>query len=320
MPDAFTDKKLKPMLIGGRCGPFSDPDYFFEIKFDGERCLAYLDEKNTVLINKRGVKMLPKVPELSVLNKFIKKRCILDGELMVMKNGKPDFTEIQKRSLMANPLRIKIASERFPACFTAFDILYIGNKLVTNLPLFKRRELLQDNIIEQNRLFALSECFAGDGEKLYDFAASAELEGVVAKHRDSLYYPGKRTGEWLKIKYMLDDDFIILGYLNNDDKASSVSLILGQLDPHGNIVGNIVYCGHVTLGKRTAAMNEVKKLKKINKPRLKMPAGHDNAVFVEPSLVCTVEYMMRLSNGGMRQPIFKGLRPDKTPEECIIGG
>lgn len=88
----FDRKQISPMLIGADGDAFDSPDYIYELKWDGERCIAYLDPmEGTELRNKRNVKMLPKVPELAEMHKQIRKRCILDGELMVMKDGKPDF-------------------------------------------------------------------------------------------------------------------------------------------------------------------------------------------------------------------------------------
>ena len=97
--DLFEQKNIHPMLIGADGEPFDSPDYIYELKLDGERCIAYLDPKEeTELRNKRNVKMLPKVPELGDLHKQVKKRCILDGELLIIKDGKPNFAEIQRRS------------------------------------------------------------------------------------------------------------------------------------------------------------------------------------------------------------------------------
>ena len=92
--DIWENKNLKPMLIGADSGPFDDPDYLFELKLDGERCLAYLSKDGTELRNKRNMRLLPKFPELSQLHRQVKKNCILDGELAVIKDGKPNFFEV----------------------------------------------------------------------------------------------------------------------------------------------------------------------------------------------------------------------------------
>ena len=139
MTDIWETKNINPMLIGAEGESFDSEEYIFELKLDGERCIAYLDKDKTILKNKRNILMLPKVPELSDIHKSINVRCILDGELAVIKDGKPDFFEIQKRSLMSNPVKIETAAKKYPACFTAFDILYYEDRQVTNLPLTNER-------------------------------------------------------------------------------------------------------------------------------------------------------------------------------------
>ena len=115
MPDLFQEKNLKPMLIAENVEPFDSPDWICELKWDGERCIAYLDpEGGTDLCNNRNVKMLPKVPELSELHRQVRKPCILDGELMCLIDGKPDFSAIQRRSLMSNEFKIELEAKSTP--------------------------------------------------------------------------------------------------------------------------------------------------------------------------------------------------------------
>lgn len=154
MGDWFQDKGIKPMLIGAEGEAFDSPDYLYELKLDGERCIAYLDVEGTDLQNKRNMKMLLKVPELSEIHTQVKCRCILDGELAVIHDGKPDFFLIQRRSMMSNPVKIQLEAQRHPACFTAFDILYYEDHPVTDLPLTERKKLLESVIKEESPRFA----------------------------------------------------------------------------------------------------------------------------------------------------------------------
>ena len=138
--DLYAEKNISPMLIGAQSEPFDDTGYIYELKLEGERCLAYLDPAGeTELRNKRNVKMLPKTPELAGLHTHVHARCILDGELAVLVEGKPDFAQIQRRSLMSNAYRIELAAKHYPACFTAFDILYYKNAATNHLPLMERK-------------------------------------------------------------------------------------------------------------------------------------------------------------------------------------
>lgn len=309
MTDLWENKTVKPMLIGAEGEPFDSENYIYELKLDGERCIAYLDKDRTILKNKRNVLMLPKVPELSEIHRNVNVRCILDGELAVIKDGKPDFFEIQKRSMMSNPVKIDMAAKKYPACFTAFDILYYDDHQVMDLPLTERKEFLQKAVQSENSRFAVSRYIEKNGISFYNLAEQQELEGIVAKRKDSKYYLDRRTKDWIKIKYLQDDDFVIMGYFPKENSMNSI--ILGQYRTN-----ELIYKGHVTLGVGGEPFKKIRALDKIHCPFLEIPKGNENAVWVVPKLVCTVKYMMKTESGGLRQPVFKGLREDKVPEEC----
>ncbi|MBW9155935.1 ATP-dependent DNA ligase [Clostridium tagluense] len=309
--DLFQSKNIKPMLIGEMQEAFNNPDYIYELKLDGERCIAYLDKDATELRNKRNIKMLVKVPELSTIHKQVKQRCILDGELIVIKDGKPDFFEIRRRSLMSNTFKIRLASSRLPASFTAFDILYYNDHSVIDLPLMKRKKLLEKVIIENERI-ATSRYIEEHGIQFYQLAKQNELEGIVAKRKDSKYYCDKKTKDWIKIKYLLDDDFVVCGYIFKENGV--ISIVLGQYSGK-----ELVYKGHVTLGISTEDFKLIESMPRISaQPFNELSPGNDTAVWIEPNLVCIVKFMMKTSNGSLRQPIFKGLRDDKDPTDCTI--
>lgn len=301
------------MLIGEMKEAFNSPDYIYELKLDGERCIAYLDKDKTELRNKRNLQMLPKVPELAGIHKQVNCRCILDGELIVLKDGKPDFMEIQRRSLTTNPFKIQLAASKLPATFTAFDLLYYQDRPIIDLPLMERKKLLAEIIIKENERLAVSRYIEEQGIQFYEMAVQKELEGIVAKKKDSKYYLGKRTKEWIKIKNLIDDDFVICGYIHK--KKGITSIILGQ---YSVTTGELLYKGHVTLGISTTDFQIIDALPKQNRPPfLTVPSGHEQAVWLEPRLVCTVKYMMKTTTGFLRHAVFKGLRIDKEPGDCV---
>lgn len=310
MNDPFRDKTLSPMLIGEEGEAFDSEDYLYELKLDGERCIAYLDVDGTELRNKRNVRMLPKLPELFSLHRQVNCRCVLDGELTVMKDGKPDFSEIQRRSLMTHPRKIEMASMQFPACFVAFDIVYHKDRYVTNLPLSERKCLLDQVVQAESPRFAVTRMVERRGKAFFQLAQQQNLEGIVAKRKDSRYYFGKRTKDWIKSKNMLDDDFVVCGYLPKEQNITSI--ILGQYEKD-----NLSYKGHVTLGVGGSSFQQILSLERLPGPPFAVPSGHQDAVWLIPQLVCTVKYLSRTDQGGMRHPVFKGLRDDKSPEECI---
>ena len=301
------------MLIGKEMAPFDDPNYIYELKWDGERCVAYLEPgRPPELRNKRNVRMLSKVPELAVISKQVKKRCILDGELFILKDSRPDFSLIQRRSLMSDRFKIELDSKHNPATFSAFDVLYYDCRETMLLPLLERKALLDKSITDGPRM-AISRYVEGQGTSLFNFAAERELEGIVAKVKDSIYIQDKRTTDWIKMKVMMEEDYVVCGYILKSNHMTSI--ILGQY--RGN---TLIYKGHVTMGVSGQAFDIISRHSTLTTaPFIAYPAGHgnDRAVWLSPDLVCIVKFMHHTKSGGMRQPVFKGLRFDKAASECI---
>lgn len=309
----FEQKLLKPMLIGAEGEPFDNPDYIFELKLDGIRCIAYLDQTGTELRNKRNLNVTSIYPELKEIHKQVDNRCILDGEIIVMHNGKPDFSEVKRRALMSNRLKINLAASKLPVSFIAFDILYLIDEQIADLSLMKRKAILQETVIEENDKLAISRYIEEKGEELYRLAEQKNLEGIVAKLKESRYILDKRTKDWIKIKNLLDDDFVVCGYIKKEKGITSI--ILGQYRDDV-----LIYKGHVTLGVSGEDFRTISGYEKImESPFSTLPvgSGHEQAVWIRPDLVCTVKFMQRTESGGMRQPVFKGLRYDKLPQECV---
>lgn len=257
------------------------------------------------------MRLLPKFPELSQLHRQVKKNCILDGELAVIKDEKPNFFEVQRRSLLSNQFKIRLAASSSPACFTAFDILYLDGKPVMDEPLAERKKLL-GKTVRENQYLAVSRFIEEKGSAFYRLAEQNNLEGIVAKRKNSKYRPDTRTKDWIKIKFLQDDDFVVCGYIRKSDIISSI--VLGQY--RGS---ELVYIGHVTLGVSGDDFRIIQNHKTINSPPMPVPKGHgnENAVWLSPDLVCVVRYMMKTDSGSLRQPVFKGLRYDKSPLECV---
>ncbi len=138
MSDLFDDKNISPMLLY-ETQPFDDEDYIYELKLDGIRCIAYLGDGKVVLQNKRYKDVTALYPELQEMHRCVKRRTVLDGELVVLQDGKPDFYALQKRSLMGNAFRISLAAKSNPVQFVAYDILYYNGKDLTDLPLMERK-------------------------------------------------------------------------------------------------------------------------------------------------------------------------------------
>ncbi|MCD8000641.1 MAG: DNA ligase [Clostridiales bacterium] len=308
--DIFDKKAIKPMLIAEMVEPFDSPDHIYELKFDGIRCIAYIDSGGVDLRNKRDFKLLPRFPELQNIYKSIKYKCILDGELAVMINGVPDFHIVQRRSILNDPFKIELASTKTPAIFVAFDIIYFDDILVNDKPLIERKQLLEKCFIQESERIAYSRYIEERGIQLYELAEQQHLEGVVAKKKDSLYWFGKETKDWIKIKVMKDEDFVLCGYILKPNNMTS--FIIGQY--RGN---ELMYRGHITLGASLRKLNQYAYTVADQPPFANIPPGNENAVWLIPELVCTVEYMPDESIV-RRQATLKSIRDDKLPIECQV--
>jgi ATP-dependent DNA ligase len=306
MIDLFTEKNIKPMLISEMTEPFNDPDWIYELKLDGIRCIAYLDQE-TELRNKRNLRLLPKVPELSDMYLQVKERCILDGELVILKNGVPDFFELQRRALTTNAFKLRMSSEQFPACFVAYDILYLKDKELAELPLLERKGILTEAVAETPKL-AISRYIPEKGIELFEVAKSRQLEGVIAKKKNSRYYFDRRTKDWIKFKFLADKDFVVCGYINKEKGVTSV--VLGLYNG-----SELTYQGHVTFGVRYGDLRRSETMDHCPFPVL--PPGNEEAVWLKPALVCVVQYMPN-DKGTLRQPVFKGFRDDVDPLDCRV--
>lgn len=309
--DIFEKKEIKPMLISRETEPFDSKDYIFELKLDGIRCVAYLSKDECEIRNKRNKRLIIAFPELNDINKMVKKKCILDGELIVAIDGKPNFNEVRRRESITDNFKIKLAALKHPASFVAYDILYLNDKQVTELPLMERKDLINKTVNENERI-AISRYIEEKGIDLYNLTVDQKLEGIVGKKKDSKYYFDKRTNDWIKIKYLLDDDFVICGYIVKSKTISS--LILGQYNNN-----ELEYKGHVTIGISGRDFMIISNHnKRDTSPFLDTPKGNEEAVWIEPNLVGAVMFMARTETGFLRQPVFKGLRKDKLAKECSV--
>ncbi len=304
MADLFHDKNISPMLLNEVKEPFDDKDYIFELKLDGIRCIAYLG-KDVVLQNKKYKDVSATYPELSKMSKCVKKNTVLDGELVVLTNGKPDFYAVQKRSIMGNNFRIRLAAKKQPVQFAAYDILYYDGKDLTDKPLMERKAILQAKVNEGNGL-SISRYIEERGIAFFNLAKEQNLEGIVAKKKDGLYHIGKKTSDWIKIKVMEDEDLLILGYQPDEDGVPK-DLILGYYDENGKLQCR----GKVYLGVSKEERAYILKFAKKNTVKSPWFEKYKNVVWLKPELVGTVQYMHETESGGMRQPVWKGLRDDK---------
>ena len=305
----------KPMLAKEAQDAFTDKDWIFEIKWDGFRAISYIDEPFS--IKSRNQKELKyNFPELSELTKLAS-NMVVDGEIVVMSEGKPDFQALLERDHAVSSGEIQKQTNRTPATYIVFDILEKDGKSLTNLPLMERKQILKDSLKEGSHVF-LSDFIEEKGEAYYKLVLEKDLEGVMAKNKESHYEEGLRTGSWLKIKKLKTCDCVIFGYTQGTQSRGKTfgALILGLYDKDGKPV----YVGKVGTGFTQEMvrilMNKFEKLKTDTEPF--KPETGDRVTWLDPKLICEVAFQVVTKDLRLRMPRFKGLRDDKAPGECTI--
>ncbi|HEX5519231.1 MAG TPA: non-homologous end-joining DNA ligase, partial [Candidatus Nitrosocosmicus sp.] len=216
---------FKPMLATLIENPFNNQDWFFEIKWDGIRAISTLNNSKIIDIKSRnGNKITKRFPELvealeALANINDLKNMMLDGEIVVLdKKGFPDFQALQKRININITKFIETSLNQFPATYYIFDILYLDGIDLKTLPLIERRKVLETIISKSknNKKIKVSEFIGGEGKDIFHSIKKMNLEGMVAKHKQSKYYPNTRSREWLKIKNTRTQDCAVIGYTRGE--------------------------------------------------------------------------------------------------------
>ena len=285
----FNNHTLKPMLLKEISKPFTDSNYLYEIKYDGYRVFVYANKNKVTILSRNGKDLTNTYPELQSIKKIVKdKSVIFDGELIAVQNGLPNFHNLEVRSKLKNITENTIYE--IPIYFICFDIIY-ENKDLTKLPLIKRKEIL--NTYPDTSEFIKSEYYS-DGLKLFQKIQKLGLEGIVAKEKESLYYPGKRVDSWLKIKNIKDGEYYICGYIFNKEKYS---LLLGEY--HNK---DLYYVGKVSLTSSNPLINQVLKSSKTSNKFLNFK---EEATFIPPKIKVVVNYLEKTKDGKLRHASLK---------------
>ncbi len=274
----------------------------FEIKWDGTRTLAFIENKTVKLLNRRRVDLTERYPEFGILRAF-PAGTVLDGELVVLREGKSDFGLLMSREQARSPLRIRLGSQSSPATYMVFDLLYAKHQSLMLRPLHERRQHLQKLVDRYGQgKVILSESTPGDhGRAYFAEACRMGLEGVIAKRLNSQYRPGQRTDDWIKIKRSEVLDCAIIGFVPSGTKDFR-SLILAT-----NVDGELRCVGRVGTGFDSKLRIKLNKLlwKSIRKQSW-VPCSIKGK-WVEPGLYCRVTCMERTSRGELRAPVFMEL-------------
>jgi len=191
---------IKPMLAVAGPEPFDSDHHLFEIKWDGIRCLAFVDAGRVRLQSRDLIDITAQFPDLGCLAE-LPDGTVLDGELVAMEGNRPCRGKIQGRALLRDRHRIDFQSQSSPVVYVVFDLIYLHGRLIAAKPLLERRRELED-VIRGNGAgrIILSETVLGQGRDLFQAVEKLGLEGIMAKSLDGHYRPGRRTALWKKIK------------------------------------------------------------------------------------------------------------------------
>jgi bifunctional non-homologous end joining protein LigD len=296
--------------------PFSDPNWVFEIKWDGVRALAEIKDGRTTLWARSGRDVSSEYPEFKDLAaKFRVKNAVVDGEIVTLdKDGRSNFHKLQNRLGVQSPSQKLMQS--VPLDYYAFDLMYVDGFDLRRSPLVERKELLQ-KVLTGNERVHYSEHIEEKGEALFEAARAKGLEGIIAKVKDSAY-SGTRTSSWLKLKIVDELDAVIAGYTEGRGSRKYFgALVLGLYDKR-----ELQFIGSVGTGfdegKQESIFDTLQALRSSQCPFGKVPVLREKVDWITPELVARVKYANWTMDDHLRAPVFLSLRNDRTPQDCTF--
>jgi bifunctional non-homologous end joining protein LigD len=314
---------IHPMLATSVEEPFDDPEWLFEIKWDGYRAIAFIAKGKVRLVSRNQNDLTAQYPELHNLAASIKaETAILDGEIAALDaDGRSSFSLMQQRTGIRERGRRTASRRDIPVLYFVFDLLYLDGYDLRRLPIERRKTILAE-ITDVSGNVRYSDHFP-QGNALFDVAKRRGLEGILAKRRDS-YYEERRTQAWLKIKITQTLDCVIGGYTDPEGSREYFgSVVLGLYDKNGELI----HVGQAGTGFDQAMLKQIwQQLKTRQTARSPFPHGVEalrKVHWVKPELVAEIkfsEWTHASAEGGMklRAPVFLALRKDKDPKECVF--
>jgi bifunctional non-homologous end joining protein LigD len=312
-------KLVEPMLASLIARAFDGKDWYFEVKWDGVRAIAFID-KGTLRLQSRNLNdMTLQYPELRRLVAAVKaKTAVLDGEIIAFdEKGRPSFETLQSRINLQDEQAVREMERRIPVVYQIFDILYLDGYDLTSLPFEERRRILS-SVVQPNEHWKLSEAVEEKGIVFFDETRRLGLEGIVAKRKNSKYYQGSRGHGWLKIKTVRRQECVVGGFTEGTGYRRGYfgALLLGLYEGD-----KLVYIGHCGTGFNDEMLGilnaKLKKLETKVKPFAVPVKANQPAHWVKPELVVEIEFIEWTRDSKMRTPAFKGIRYDKNPKECV---
>lgn len=306
---------IKPMLAKLEHDlPRDDDRYGWELKWDGVRAVVYIDDGRVRLMSRNDIDMAASYPEFAALNGMVPGPVIMDGEIVALRDGRPDFGLLQSRMHVGAPAPSLVAAA--PAQIYVFDLLARDGKLLLDLPYTERRTRLEQLGLDEGPV-RTPPWYRGNAERVKEESLARGLEGVVGKPLTSRYQPGARG--WIKVKNVRHQEVIVCGWTPGAGRRAGQigSLLLGVYDDEGRLR----YAGHVGTGFTETMLGELMRdlspLERATSPfATPVPTPHGRrARWIEPRLVGEVAFAEWTSDGSLRQPSWRGFRPDKEPAD-----
>ncbi|HUK26321.1 MAG TPA: non-homologous end-joining DNA ligase [Terriglobales bacterium] len=318
MPEA-----IHPMLATPVDKPFDDPEWLYEIKWDGYRAVAFLEDGKVRLVSRTQNDLTAQYPELHDLPGFVKaKSAILDGEIVALDDaGRSSFSLMQQRTGIRSGGRRVAGRKDVPVLYYAFDLLYLDGYDLRRVELEQRKQALKESVSIADSL-RYSDHFP-KGVALFNAAKEKGLEGILAKRRASVYEE-RRSREWLKIKVTQTVDCVIGGYTDPEGTREYFgALVLGLYDKKKHLI----HVGQAGTGFPRQTLHDIWQVLKKHASRQSPFYGEVDAAhahWVKPDLVAEIkftEWTHETAEGGLklRAPVFLRLRDDKKPEQCTFG-
>jgi len=296
--------------------PFSNPDWLFEVKWDGVRGIAYLANGEVSVRSRAGREISLEYPEVRDLaNQLDATEAIIDGEIVALdSSGRSNFQKLQNRAGVRNPSQQLL--ESIPATYYAFDLLYCDGYDLRKVPLEQRKDLLKQ-ILRPNDHIRYSEHEIEKGKELYEAARQQSLEGIIGKKRDSAYV-GQRTSLWLKFKIVNELDAVVCGWTApRRSREFFGALVLGLYDR-----SQLEFIGSVGTGfdyaKQQEIYEQLRKLRQAKSVFRDVPKLREKIEWAQPQLVARVKYGNWTDGGRLRAPVFLAMRTDASPKECTV--
>jgi bifunctional non-homologous end joining protein LigD len=317
---------IEPMKATPVDRPFSDEDWFFELKLDGYRVEAVVDGREVRLWTRNRQNAAHYFPDLAGTQPtWIRAHdAIVDGEVVALdEEGRPQFSLLQDRAGMGRfgprredrGRRTHADEPPAPIVYYAFDLLYLDGRLLVDVPLEQRKRLLR-SVLREHQMVRFASHVAADGEDFYRVISQRGLEGMVAKLRSSRYEPGRRSRSWLKIKIRREQEAVVVGYEPGRGSRSA----LGSLILAVNQDGELHYVGEVGSGLTERTIRQLKgKLDEhaVDAPPVANPPRIKGAVWSEPRFVVRVEFSEWTHDGYLRQAAFKGMELGRDPRTVV---